>query len=161
MRTPFFKASAGVVLALLLLWSQASYSQSATGTVGPIAELRGTVALTNLYVASKSIDLIQYNSATMRATVKTPHSPQTANIKFQWSQDKSNWVDEAVLSVGAASATEQAYSPLARVVVLDMSGTNAYIERVNRLGRHFRVAIQGSAAVSTGSVEIVVNPLLQ
>ncbi len=136
--------------------------------IGPEEILRGNDVMTNVYVGTRAADLQLYNSVTLRIKVASGTSAATFSIKPQWTDDThfstTNWIDESVLVAGATSAGEQVYTNLSRVIQVP-STNGTYIERYNRLARHFRVSVKSSVASpewsSLKGVQITVTPLNQ
>ena len=128
----------------------------------------GLTSLTSSYVEStRFADIGNFNNANIRIQVKTASENvgETCSIKYRWSQDATNWVDECVLVAATAASGEQTYTNLARVVrinlnssstdVNQMNSANAFCERLNRLARFFRVAYKSSSPSSNGKVEMI------
>lgn len=116
----------------------------------------------NIYVASRSYDLRSHNAMRVRyQTGPAVMAGQTNYVKNQWSDNNSNWVDEAVLVAGTVSGGEAPYTVNSRVLqmIVTNANTQIYSERVNRLDRFFRVMTKSDAAVSTSQVTVVFLPL--
>lgn len=115
--------------------------------------------VTSAYVAGDLYDLKSYDSFVLKTVVGTAAAATAANLKYQWSDDRTVWVDETVLYSGTTNSIEQPYIPLSRVVLVPLTSTSTnYIERVRRLARYFRPMVKDSAstnATSTISVQII------
>lgn len=112
-----------------------------------IRTIRAAAVGTASYVASTAVDLDQFGSITLRCLTAVPNA-ETFSIKPQWSSDNTNWSDERVLS-GTTSGTERLETPLSRVIQLDATAANEYVERFNRLARWYRVVVKSTGTTAT------------
>ena len=120
-----------------------------TAGVAPAAAvvIRAAAVLTNAYVGSTTVDMASAESVVVRALV-TVTNAETISMKPQWSIDDSAWSDESVLTNATISGTEIQYGPSSRVIQIDASAANSYIERFNRLARYFRIAVKSNGTTA-------------
>jgi hypothetical protein len=124
-------------------------------------EQLGTLRLTNVWTYSRPVDLEKWSGLTARAVVVSPDSARTVSLKDQWADDRTNWVDEVVLTAGVASGGEVPMTPSVRVVQFSGTNNTAYVERFVRVKRWWRAGIRADAASSTGTVAISAAPMTQ
>ena len=142
----------GLALLALVL---GCYANDVFRRSGPVRTIFPTAALTNVYTSSQPIDLNTADGAGINLSVGTVVDPAvTVSLKYQWSDDSTAWEDGQVLVTGTASATEQPYTALTRVVQVNCTNGVTYVENVMRVKRWFRCQVKGSA-VTTGTVSIV------
>ena len=122
--------------------------------VGPLRTIYPIAAISNAYLSSQMMDLRDYHGATILLTAGPVFDAGvTISLKYQWSDDNVNWTDGRVLITGTASATEQPYSVLTRVVQGLCTNGFTYAENVDRVKKYFRVQVKGSAS-TTGQVSV-------
>lgn len=122
--------------------------------VGPVRTIYPTAAISNAYLSSQMVDLENYHGVSILVTAGPVYDPAvTMSLKYQWSDDNSTWTDGRVLVTGSASATEQPYTVLTRVVQATCTNGFTYAENVDRVKRYFRVQVKGSAS-TTGQVSV-------
>lgn len=109
--------------------------------------IRAAAVMTNAYVGSTAVDMVSASSVVIRALV-TVTASETISMKSQWSIDGTLWSDESALVLGTATSTEQPYTYLSRVIQIDASAANSYIERYNRMARYFRVAVKSTGTTA-------------
>lgn len=107
------------------------------------------------------VDMVNYNTFLLKVKTGQAQTNQTTRMKYQWSDTTNHFVDEGVLTAGTIVTSEAPYTVASRVIVLDATNANSdvYVERVNRLGRYFRIAVKQSAASST-KVEVIIQPMV-
>lgn len=125
---------------------------------GGVINTFGPSTLTSTYVATTNIDLKSYDSCTIIITVPTTQASAVGKVKPQWSSDGTNYYDEVNLTVGTTAAGETPFTSSSRVYVIDMSSTNAFVDRTRRLARYFKCAVASTNATTTATIQIVVKP---
>ena len=127
--------------------------------VGEKVNLFWRYAVSNAWTNSLYVDLKNANAVTIRNTVDVTSTTNLWSFKAQWSDNRSNWVDEVVILPGTSNATEQPYLARSRVIVLVLTNGSEYTERFNRLHRFFRLSVKGDLPANTGKVSVIAQPL--
>lgn len=144
------------ILTALLLGASApgSFAQAGVFNSGKAdAILTGSTVLTNQWVASRSLNLANWNSCGVHVTVTVPDAT-TTDIRYQWSSDDSNWKTEQV----AVPVSGGQYAPADLVFTVTNSVGAAFSDSVVRVLPFFRVQVRSSAAASSNRVTVVAVP---
>lgn len=115
---------------------------------GAATVIRASAVLTASYVGSTAVDLAGASAVVVRALVTVTNAAEVFSLKPQWSIDNSAWSDEYVLGNSTISSTENQFTPYSRVIQIDASAANDYIEKYNRVARYFRIAVKSTATTA-------------
>lgn len=131
--------------------------------LGPSFILRVSALVTDTYVATNHIDLINHNNVAIDFGVTANEAGITADFKPEWGHPNDDgtitWGVEPLFATAAAASGEVVQTPYGRVIRMTLDSGNAdYIanvsERYQRLKRFLRFKVKSSASTATGKVEI-------
>lgn len=121
--------------------------------------IRASAVFTGSYVATSSVDMGSWTSATVFITVGTA-AVETLSLKPQWSPDNSTWYDEQFEVIGTQSGTEQPFAAYSRVVTTSLaSGAPNYSCRFNRMAQYFRLACKSSGTTATAVITVQLSSI--
>jgi hypothetical protein len=133
-----------LLVALLLL--VAGNSHAAEVIPRQYQSVRASAILTTSYVGSTAVDA-RYDDQLHCLINFTIGSLTTAEFKFQYSQDNSNWFDEGIMVGGTTSSDE--YISTFRSKVSQLAATSTKTVIVPVLARYVRIAIKGTGTVTS------------
>lgn len=113
--------------------------------------VRASAVLTTSYVGSTAVDA-RYDDQLHCLINFTIGSLTSAEFKFQYSQDNSNWFDEGIMVGGSTSSDE--YISTFRSKVSQITATSTKTVIVPVLARYVRIAIKGTGTVTSSLAAI-------
>jgi hypothetical protein len=130
-------------------------SKIASGTQ---STLRAAATLTSSYVASSSIDLEQFDSATIEV-VSVGNQAKTLYLAYQWSHDDSVWFTEKALTAGTATGGVHPFVANDKQIQIDLTTAgNLWTDRAYKQARFFRVQCKEAAGTTTATVAVSATP---
>ena len=112
-----------------------------------VKPIRSAAILTGSYVAGTSVILEgKYNKATVLLDF-TKGSLTTAEIKFEFSGDGTNWYQEVASSTTSGTTTDT-------LVEHQISATGKYRLPVNVTDRYMRASVKGTGTATSSSMAI-------
>jgi hypothetical protein len=120
--------------------------------------LRSAATLTNSYVASSSIDLLGFNSVTVRIKSSAADAGKILHGLFEWSDDDTTYYKEQSVSFGVVSGDEIPGSFYDYKLVRAMDNQVLISFRAVAQDRYFRMKVKEAAGTSTATVTITATP---